>query len=203
MVVCASLLWHVGTKTLAGVGNHPHLKKMAFSFLVTEKLGICFALKFNRWFASLKKKNPFLSCHSPLSHMPHTSPHHCHFPFPLFPLCLRNTSGVIYACTQRALQTQHPSGVPHPRAVRLPVGVLEVIPSCSGTARWCCWSAAPSHGGRHPAHAPRTRSLAGPTAAGEGFGPSGWWVAPRRLEWGFPQSEEAVGSPVQITNKGT
>lgn len=112
-----------------------------------------------------------------------------------------NTSGGSHWCTLCTLPTQHPSCLLHLTAVRLPLGVFEVIPSCSGTARWCCWSAAPWHGGWHPARAPRTRSPAGPTVAGEGFGPSGWWVGPRRLEGELPQSEGAEGSPVRTTYK--
>lgn len=119
------------------------------------------------------------------------------FPFLYFLLSMLSTSGGIHWCTLCTLPTQHPSCVPYLTAVRLPLGVFEVIPSCSGTARWCCWSAAPWRGGWHPARAPRTRSPAGPTAAGEGFGPSGWWVGPHRPEWEFPLSEGAEGSPVK------
>lgn len=155
---------------------------------------------------------PFLSS-SLLSSPPRSSPVtlylsiHCvalffiilTFPFLHFLLSMLNTSGGIHSCALCTFPTQHPSCVPHLTAVRLPLGVFEVIPSCSGTARWCCWSAAPWHGGWHPARAPHTRSPAGPTAAGEGFGPSGWWVGPLRPEWEFPQSEGAEGSPVETT----
>lgn len=123
------------------------------------------------------------------------------FPFLYFLLSMLNTSGGIHWCTLCTLPTQHPSCLPHLTAVRLPLWVFEIIPSCSGTARWCCWSAAPWHGGWHPARAPRTRSPAGPTVAGEDFGPSGWWVGPHRLEWGFPQSEGAEGNPLKTTSK--
>ena len=122
------------------------------------------------------------------------------FPFLYFLLSMLSTSGGIHSCTLCTLPTQHPSCVPHLTAARLPLGGFEVIPSCSGTARWCCWSAAPWHGGWHPARAPRTRSPAGLTAAGEGCGPSGWWVWPRRPGWEFPQSEGAEGSPVKTTH---
>lgn len=97
------------------------------------------------------------------------------FPFLYFCLGVLDTSGGIHWCwyTLCTLPTQHPSRLPHLTAVRLPLGVFEVIPSCSGTAHWCCWSGAPWHGGWHPAHSPHTHSPAGPTVAEEGSGPSG------------------------------
>lgn len=123
------------------------------------------------------------------------------FPFHYFFLSVLNTSGGIHWCTLCTLPTQHPSCLPHLTAVSLPLGVFEVIPSCSDTARWCCWSAAPWHGAWHPAHAPHTRSPAGPTAAGEDSGPSRWWVGPHRPEGESPRSEGAEGSPVKAESK--
>lgn len=118
--------------------------------------------------------------------------------FLYFLLSMLNTSGGSQWCTLCTLPTQHPGCLAHLTAVRLPLGVFEVIPSCSGTAHWCCWSAAPWHGGWHPARAPRTRSPAGLTVAEEGFGPLGWWVGLHRPEWEFPPSEGAEGSPMKI-----
>lgn len=125
------------------------------------------------------------------------------FSFLYFLLSMLHTSGGIQWCTLCTLPTQHPSCLPHLTAVRLTLGVFEVIPSCSGTAHWCCWSAVLWHGGWHPAHAPRTRNPAGPTVAGEGFGPSGWWVGPRLPEWEFPPSEGAEGNPLKKNKKKT
>lgn len=35
MAVCSSPLWHVETQTMAAVTNHPHLRIMTFSYIVT------------------------------------------------------------------------------------------------------------------------------------------------------------------------
>lgn len=137
---------------------------------------------------------PFLLC--PVFRCSHLTPPHSSLSLQL-----------SYTSTQSASQTAFGRVLclyniqPHLTAIWLPEGALEVLPSCSGTGRWCCWSATPSHGGWRPVHALCTRSHAGPTAAGEGFGPSGWWVAPRQLEWGFPLNQGVEGSPVKRANQ--
>ena len=69
------------------------------------------------------------------------------------------------------------------------------LPSCSGTARWSCWSGGPSRGGWPPGCGGRTRSPAGRTEAGAGSWPSGWWASPHLLGSESPQSAPAGDSP--------
>lgn len=98
----------------------------------------------------------------------------------------------VYICRIIYFLAGHASSTPN---LALSGQVSPDLPSCSGTARWSCWSEELWLCGWHPGCGGHTHSLAGQTEAGADSWPSGWWASPLRLGWESPQSAPAGDSP--------
>lgn len=86
------------------------------------------------------------SCHSPLSHTPFTFiPKPVTVASPFISTFLLEFPGAFFArltCLAPHLQPPSPHRHISQRRRDSPRGGSKVIPSCSDTARWCCWNAA-------------------------------------------------------------